>query len=98
MILITKDLSVYDTETYGLETMTYGSSCQRHIEKKRKKWYLTTYYFETEYSEAFTSEIKLDVIYEFEDYEKTLKIWESVKNNIVKNQKKFERFIHGTKL
>ena len=95
MILITKDLNVYDTETYGLETMIYGSSCQRHIEKKRKNWYLTTYHFETEYSEAFTSEAKLDVVYELDDYDKALKVLESVKNEIIKNQKKFNFFTRG---
>lgn len=98
MILLTKELDIYDPETYGLETMIYGSPCQRHIEKKRKNWYLITYYFETEYSEAFTSEIKLNVTHEFYDYDEALKVLEKIKNDILENQKKWRKLTHGKEL
>lgn len=80
MILLTKDLQLYDTKTYGMDS--WGSSSQVNIDRKRKNWYIHSWVAGNEWVEDYNEDIKLDVIKEFKNIEEVKKYIDALQESL----------------
>ena len=95
MVLITKNLEVYDEATFGMDT--WGNPYHQYsLEKARKNWYIKTWHPSCEGAIEYdvVDKIKLDVIKEFENYDEAIS-WLSRMIGVIKEDKEewehFER-------